>query len=284
MNALIALFLAVNSPAAAAAADREIVKVNGVPIRQSEVMERLWKRFGDETLEEMIDEILLRQEAKAKGIAASPAEVDARFKRLTAQFSDPKVLANQLEQNGTSVEGVKKDLAEQIAREKLIASARGLAVKEEELKKAFEANKDELGVKEGVRLRHILVKTKKEADDLAARIKAGADFGKLAREKSLAPTGKLTGGDYGIVSRGMLPQEIESVAFSLKENELRVVSTPKGFHILQALERRAAVPAEYAAVKDELRELLMQQKLKSAVPDYIRELRQKAEIKAPGKT
>lgn len=284
MNKFLTTFLLCAPAAALAQGDREIVRVNGVPIRQSEVLERLWKRFGDETLEEMIDEILLRQEAKAKGVAASAAEVESRFKRLTAQFSDPKILADQLEQNGTSVEGLKKDLAEQITREKLIVLARGLKVGDEELQKAFDANKADLGVKEGVHLRHILVKTKPEAEALAAQIKAGADFLKLAREQSLAPTGKLTGGDYGMVSKGMLPPDIEAAAFAMKEGEIRILPTPKGFHLLQALERRAPIPAEFAKVKDELRQIIMQQKLKNTIPDYLRELRQKADIKTAGKS
>ena len=48
---------AILTPALAEPGDREIVKVNGTSIRQSEVFERLWQRHGNETVEEMIDEL-----------------------------------------------------------------------------------------------------------------------------------------------------------------------------------------------------------------------------------
>ncbi|OGR88737.1 MAG: hypothetical protein A3J74_07325 [Elusimicrobia bacterium RIFCSPHIGHO2_02_FULL_57_9] len=268
----------VSIPPAAAQADKEVVKVNGTPIRQSEVMNRLWKRYGTETLEEMVDELLLRQDAQAKKVKAAPDEVNKRLERVRAQFPDPKILENQLEQAGSSMDKLKEDIGDQLVREKLIISRRRLSVKEGDLKKAFAEHRQQLGTPPGVHLRHILVKTESEAKDLLGKIKGGADFIHLAREKFPAPTGKINGGDYGMVSKGMLPPEIEEVAFAMKLNEVRMLPSPNGFHILQTLEKRAAAPAEYEKVKKDLREMLLQQKIKQALPEYVQELRRKAEI------
>lgn len=280
MNAsgLVLLFLAAARPAAAQA-DREVVRVDGVPIRQSEVLDRLWKRYGPETLEEMVDELLLRQAAARKKVKAAPAEIERRLSNLKSQFADPRIFENQLKQYGSSLDKLKDEIADQLVREKLVISELGLSVKDEEVKKSFAEHKDELGTPEGVRLRHILVKTEAEAKELAVKVSAGADFAALAREKSLAPTGKLSGGDYGFVSKGMLPPDIEKIAFSLKPNELKIFPSDKGVHLLQALERRKAVAAEYGKVKEDLREMLLQEKLKQALPEFLKGLRQKADIK-----
>lgn len=266
-------------PASAQPADREVVKVNGTPIRQSEVLERLWKRYGNSILEEMVDEMLLRQAVQKAKIAVPPAEVDKRFSKVRAQFSDPKIFETELANAGSSAEKLKIDLKEQISREKLVIAERKLSTSEEEIKKTFDDHRDELGQREAVHLRHILVATKSQADELVAKVKAGGDFAALARQASLAPTGKVSGGDYGFVSKGMLPAEIEEIAFALKDDELKVIPSPKGFHILQSLGRRKAVPAEYAKVKDDLREVILQEKVKSNLPDYMRLLREKADIK-----
>ena len=268
--------------AATVPGDFDVVRVNGVAIRQSEVLERLWKRYGSQTLEEMVDELLLRQAAAAKKIKAPDAEVDRRFSRLQAQFGSRELLVSQLEQAGTSVAKVKEDLADEIVRERLIVDAKGVKIGEDELKKAFEANKDKLGKPESVHLRHILAKNEAEAADLIAKIKAGADFQALAREKSLAASGKAAGGDYGFVSRGMLPPEIDEVAFSMKSGEIKTVAGPRGQHILQALEKRPAQTASFAEVKDDLREMLMTERIKDAAAPFLLELRRKAEIKTVG--
>ena len=121
--------------------------------------------------------------------------------------------------------------------------------------------------------------SRQDADTVVADVKAGQDFGQLARERSLAPTGKINGGDYGLVAKGMLPLEIEQTAFSMKTQELRVLPSSKGFHVFQTLDRRPAAPAQFAKVKDDLREALLQEKIKAALPDALRELRAKADIK-----
>ncbi|MBI5630597.1 MAG: peptidyl-prolyl cis-trans isomerase [Elusimicrobia bacterium] len=279
MKPFIAFLAAFMPLSASAQSDREVVKVNGTPIRQSEVLDRLWKRYGPETLEEMIDELLLRQAFQSRNLKVSPAEVEKRVARIRGSFADPKVFESQLQQFGSSLEKFKAEVSEQLSQEKLLIQERKLSVNEGELKKAFEARREELGTPEAVHLRHMLVKSEAEARELAAKIQKGADFAALAREKSIAPTGKLTGGDYGFVSRGMLPPDIETIAFAMKKEEIKLLPTAKGFHLLQALDKKPAVPAEYGKVKDDLRQMLLQEKVKAALPDYLKDLRQRAEVK-----
>jgi foldase protein PrsA len=275
---IFALFL---SASARAQADRQIVTVNGTPIRQSEVMERLWRRFGPETLDEMVDELLLRQAARAKKVKAEPAEIEKRLARLRGQFPDPKLLDAQLAQTGSSLEKLREDLSQELSRDKLVAKERGLSVSDSEIKQAFEANREKLGTPAGVHVRHMVVKTEADAAEIVRLVKAGGDFAILAKERSLAPTGKF-GGDYGIVSKGMLPPDMEAVVFAMKPNDIRTLPSSKGTHVLQTLEARAAVPAEFSKVKGDLRAMILQEKVRQALPDYLKELRSKADIKPQG--
>ena len=281
ISASLALLLCATAAASAAGGDQVLVRVNGVPIRQSEVVERLLKRYGAQAVDEMIDETLLRQAAKSTGVAADDKEVNRRLTKLQEQFGSRELFISQLEQAGSSLTKVKEDLADEIVRERLVMKAKGLSVTDDELKKAFNENKDKLGRPEAVHLRHILVGTEADAQDVMAKLKAGADFKALARDKSLAASGKAAGGDYGFVARGMLPAEIDDIAFSMKAGEIRVVPGPRGYHVLQVLDRRAAKPATFAEVKDDLRDMLMAEKIKKAAPEYLSELRRKADVK-PG--
>lgn len=282
MNALIALALALVAPAAAAPADAVIVRVNGAPIRQSEILDRLWKRYGPQTVEEMVDELLLRQAAQAKKIKSDDAEVERRLKRLESQFATRELFISQLEQAGSSLTKVREDLSEELLRERLVADAKGLKVSDDEVKQAFDRNKDKLGRPEAVHLRHILAADQNAADEIVAKIKSGADFKALARERSQAASGKTAGGDYGFVSRGMLPQEIDDIAFAMKAGDIKVVPSPRGRHVLQVLASRPAQPAAFAEIKDDLREMILAEKIKEAAPSYLQDLRRKAEIRAEG--
>lgn len=280
--ALLTALLAVFPSCLQAETDREVVKVNGVSIRQSEVMERLWKRYGPATLEEMIDEMLLRQEAASRKIKADPAQVERKLARLKKQFNDNVTFEQQLAEAGTTLEKLKADIAEQFVLNELIANSRSLSVKDVDVKKAFDQHKERLATPAAVHLKHILVKTEPEAKEVVAQVKGGADFGKLAAEKSLAPTGKLKGGDYGFVSKGMLPPDVEELAFSMKAGELRIMPSAKGFHVFQAVATRDSQPAKFSEVREDLKDMLLSEKIKAVLPAYLQELRRKADIQPQG--
>jgi foldase protein PrsA len=282
MNHILALVLSLGLSPAAAQADRDLVKVNGTPIRQSEVIQRLLERYGNETLDEMVDELLVRQEIDAKKIKVSPEEIDKRLAKMRSRFPDEKTFEQQLAQQGSSMDKLKKDMNDGLAMEKLIIAAKHLKVGDEELRKAFEKHQDDLGTPEGVHMRHILVATQAEADDLVKQIKGGADFKALAKEKSLDPAGKANGGEDGVVTKAMMPPDIAKGALGMKDGDVQVFPVGGGFSVLQTLERHKASPASFDKVKDDLRELLLQQKMKQALPSLSADLRKKAEIVPQG--
>jgi parvulin-like peptidyl-prolyl isomerase len=83
---------------------------------------------------------------------------------------------------------------------------------------------------------HILVKTEQEAKALYDQLNKGANFSKLAMEKSLCPSGK-KGGDLGIFGRGKMVREFENAAFALQKGQMsQPVKTEFGWHIIKRLE------------------------------------------------
>lgn len=87
-------------------------------------------------------------------------------------------------------------------------------------------------------VRHILVQTNAEANRLRERIAKGADFGKLAKQFSLCPSGKKAGGDLGEVRPGQMVRAFDKIVF--KGEVIKVhgpVKTQFGFHIIQVLYR-----------------------------------------------
>ena len=92
---------------------------------------------------------------------------------------------------------------------------------------------------EQVHVRHIVVATREQAEDLRSKIVAGADFATLASTHSLDRSTSLNGGDLGWFPRGLLTMPVvETTAFSLDPGELGdIVETKIGFHIIQTMDR-----------------------------------------------
>ena len=85
--------------------------------------------------------------------------------------------------------------------------------------------------------RHILVKTRDEAEKLKQRITKGEDFAKVARKYSQCPSGK-KGGDLGEFSKGQMVAAFDKVVFN--EAVLKVhgpVKTKFGFHLIETIYR-----------------------------------------------
>ncbi len=279
---LLALTLSAPPVRAQEAVDPILIQVNGSPIRRSEVLTKLWKVHGREALREMVDELILRQAADAKGLKVDGAELEKRLGRVTSRYPNKEAFLSDLAENGATVESLKADISHDIVRENFLIQAAGAKVSEAELKEAYAKRKKELTMPEGVHLLHMVLKTPEEAKDVTAKIKAGGGFRDLARERSLAASGKAAGGDYGFVFRGMLPKELETAAFAMKENEIRTISTDKAQHVLQVVARRAPQQLDFEQARDTLREYVLSNKVGKALPRIMSDLRAKADIKAPG--
>ena len=103
-----------------------------------------------------------------------------------------------------------------------------------------------------IRVRHILVKTEKEADEIIAKLKKDgkkADFAAIAMEKSLCPS-KEKGGDLGVFGKGAMVPEFEKAAFNLKTGETGKVKTQFGWHVIERTElHMGEIKASHILVK-----------------------------------
>ena len=83
-----------------------------------------------------------------------------------------------------------------------------------------------------------LAEVRGKADDVLKRVRAGEDFGELAKQFSGDGT-KDKGGDLGWFKRGAMVKGFEDAAFSLQPGQVSdVVETEFGYHIIKVDERR----------------------------------------------
>ncbi len=113
-----------------------------------------------------------------------------------------------------------------------------------------------------VRARHILVKTKEEAQAIIKELDAGGDFEKLANEKSQDRGGGGNGGDLGYFGPGQMVPEFEKVAFSLDVGKYtkEPVQSQFGFHVIKLEDRRQQQPPAFDQVKEQMRTALLRER------------------------
>ncbi|MCW8825609.1 MAG: peptidylprolyl isomerase [Gammaproteobacteria bacterium] len=85
--------------------------------------------------------------------------------------------------------------------------------------------------------RHILVKTKEEAEKLKRQLAEGADFAALAKKHSLCPSGK-RGGDLGEFGPGKMVKAFDNVVFKMPVLTVHgPIKTKFGFHLIETIYR-----------------------------------------------
>ena len=84
-----------------------------------------------------------------------------------------------------------------------------------------------------VRASHILVPSLSEVVSLQEQVKAGMEFGLLAKNHSKCPSGQ-NGGDLGMFGRGQMVKPFEDAAFGLEVGGLsEPVQTQFGYHLIK---------------------------------------------------
>lgn len=203
-------------------------------------------------LDELIKKELLYQEAKKKGLAKDPD-----FQSKLEEFKKITLIGVLLE----------KEIEEKAA------------VTEQEVKEYYEKNKSDFSNVNQIRASHILVKSKEEAQKVLQRLKAGEDFGKIAKEKSLDPGSARNGGDVGFFSSGQMVPEFESAASRLKVGETsQPVKTKFGYHVIRVTDKKVGQPVDFDKVRNLIYQRLSAEKQKGIFDSYIEDLKQKFKV------
>jgi len=102
-----------------------------------------------------------------------------------------------------------------------------------------------------MRVSHILLKTREDAESVIAELKTGTDFAALAKTRSTGPSGPM-GGDIGFIAPGDTVAPFETAAFALDTGAFTdaPVQTQFGWHVILAGEKRDKVPPALETVRD----------------------------------
>ncbi|PSM52581.1 major antigenic peptide / PpiC-type peptidyl-prolyl cis-trans isomerase [Campylobacter blaseri] len=228
--------------------------------------------------------------AGAQGVVVSELPEDVR-KQLVERAVQIKLLTNEAIKSG-----IKKD---ELFKKELKLAEDGLAlrvwqiremektkVSDEEIKKFYNDNKDKFIEKEAINASHILVEKEEDAKKIIDELKnlKGEElkkkFAEVAKEKSIEPMAKKTGGDLGWFSPSQMVEAFANVAKELKDGEISKtpVKTQFGYHVILKNESRAERQATLEETKAFITSNLKQEKFQKNLDKQIEELVKKAKV------
>jgi peptidyl-prolyl cis-trans isomerase C len=238
---LAAGILALTTGGLAAQEDKVIATVNGLNITEQDLamavsdLDQQFAKLPEDqrrgaALSALIEIRLVASEAVTKGLDKDPV-----FKRRV-EF---------LQQRALHSEVVDKEIAAKIT--------------DEDVRKRYDTEIAAAPPVNEVHARHILVKTKEEAEAIIKELDGGADFEKLANEKTNDPSGKTSGGDLGYFGPGQMVPEFEKVAMALDVGAYtkEPVQTQFGWHVIKVEDKRAKQPPAFDTVKDQIKSVLL---------------------------
>jgi len=206
-------------------------------------------------LEELIRREIIVQQAEKEGLDKTP-EFQAKLNEIKTSLLTQAYLQDYLKKH---------------------------PVTDEELKAEYDAMIGQQGGTE-FKARHILVKSKEEADKIIAELNKGADFAKLAKEKSTGPSGS-QGGDLGWFTADKMVKPFSDAVMALEDGKYTTepVKTQFGWHVILREKSRKQTPPPFEAVKMQLQPMLQRKKVQQLLEDLKKQAKVEILLQEPAK-
>lgn len=268
---------------------REMTGVHAEELMQKN--EAMYRDARQKVLELLIDEKIAQAKIKELRIQVSDRQVDNyidKFKRDN-QLTQEDLVAG-LEKDGFTYEKFRERTRRDIERSQLIEyEVRSkIIIRDEAIQKYYEDNKETFGTAEKVHLAGIFLMRKnvkseeemrelyRKAQDISAKLKAGADFGQLAGTYSEGPGAK-QGGDLGQFTVDHLEAGLKSVVEALPEGGISdPLVRPNGIQIIKVVKKQTGKIRSLEEVKEAVYGILYQEEVNRRYQNWIKELRETA--------
>lgn len=224
----------------------------------------------------LVQNEVITEKAKDMKVAVTDKEYNARLKLITQQVGGEKKLLQLLKKQGVGMKELKEQLmASMLQSEVQTKVYSSVKVTDAEIK-AYYNNKDnqsQFVQQPTVTARHILVKTKAEAEKVRALLVADssdANWKKVAKKYSTDPGSKNSGGSLGSFPKGRMVKAFENAAFSLKVDQIsQPVKTQYGWHVIQVTKKTAGSSKTLAQAKSQIQQVLLYQKQSTAWQKWL---------------
>jgi len=251
-------------------------------------------KLREDALNMLIERKLADQEIKRYKISVSRQQIDNAIERMKkTTFITDEELREELIKQGLTIEEYRKQIKEEILKEKLISRAvkSKIVITSEDIKTYYENHKDEYSGKKNYHLRNIIMKVPEDADEteklmifkkieaVLSELKQGEPFDKLARIYSDSPLAS-EGGDLGLFKVKDLSPQVQEAVKVLKEGEYTpVLDTDQGYQILYVQEIQKSPGKTLEESTSEISQKLYKDTVNIKYASWFKDLKSRSHIK-----
>ena len=243
---------------------------------------------------ERVDDAVIRQEARvvkerlvAAEVDGDPLAIEMRSWEWARENVIERVLLRQAALNDPDLSSAGSEEADlRIARLVRKLTAKVTLPKQRDVFAHYRKHRDSFYAPEMVRAAHIVKNVDERASESRAletiqaiqqELLEGKAFEEVANLHSDCPG---RGGDLGYFPRGEMVKEFEDVVFSMKPGEVSpIIRSPFGFHIAKLYERKAEGVRNFAEVRGDIEQLLVQRCKEKCIEKFVDGLRAKADLR-----
>jgi parvulin-like peptidyl-prolyl isomerase len=264
--------------------------------------------IGRELLKELVGRELVVQKAKALNITITDEKIESQLKSIEDQFPSHEGFLTALAFQHMSIEALREKINRTLLEDELIRReiAPKVEIKDEESQQYYDENITTFTKPVLYRLSHIHTSTinpsgkaedeqsQKKAKRLASminaeaeekiysilkKVKAGENFGELAKQFSEDDASREMGGYLGDLHQQSTIPEIGEAMVKLNEGETSgIIKSQFGYHILKLDEIIPSQLIPFADTKTDIMNILLKRKTKKLFIEYISDLKSNATI------
>ncbi len=245
-------------------------------------------------LDSLINERLAAQEVSRLNISVSEEEVDATIAVIKKENRlSQEAIEAQLRKEGGTYKDFRQRIKTTLEQRKLVNREvqSKTIITDEMVEEYYQDHIQEFKKKERWRIQDIYLpfypddtpeeraKIRDLAQQILERVRAGVDFGSLAKNYSQGP-GAEAGGDLGYFARGELEPVLEAAVENLKAGEVSPdIETTRGIHIIRVTEVDRTPTQPLDDIREEIRSVLYSREVDFRYREWLSALRERSYIK-----
>ncbi len=240
-----------------------------------------------DTLDQLIGDKLILQEAKKKELTIDPNEIDNLISELKAKFKTLEEFDSILKEQNVSLIDLRKRYEEQLLIKKAVGREviGKIVVSPAAISEFYEKHKSDFTIPKHVRLRNIFLgvnsneeEIEQKANTIYEQLQKGTEFIELVEKYSEAPN-VVDSGDMGYIKRGSFREEIEEIVFKLEVGDItKPLKTSTGFYLFKVIGKKEASVPPLETVQEQIHNQLFGEEVEKELKIWVNKLKESALI------